>query len=158
MAPVANAGVLGQPTTSVLFGGEDIDDDYRSGFEASFTIKRSDFGMNYMQGPTGLDVVTHGDFPRLDPRPVSRQSIDESTGGDHLTFERRSFDEATISDLPAAFRVEDGAIQDQIDLVSLGDQPLQDRALLHGVGQPGHRDLGQRGTSRCRGTWPGRLR
>lgn len=27
---------------------------YRSGFEGTFTIKRSDFGMNYMQGPTGL--------------------------------------------------------------------------------------------------------
>ena len=30
--PLANAGVIGQPTTQVLFGNRDIDDDYRSGF------------------------------------------------------------------------------------------------------------------------------
>ena len=30
------------------------------------------------------------------------------------------------------------------DLVPVGLQPLQDRALLHGVGQPRHRDLGHR--------------
>ena len=44
------------------------------------------------------------------------------------------------------------------DLVALGDEPLQDRALLHRVGQAGHRDLGQRGPPTCRGRWPGRLR
>src|SRR6185503_118078 len=29
-----------------------------------------------------------------------------------------------------------------LDLVPVGLQPLQDRALLHGVGQAGHRDVG----------------
>ncbi len=36
--------------------GKDPWGGYRTGFESKFTIKRSDFGMDFMQGPLGDDV------------------------------------------------------------------------------------------------------
>ncbi len=36
--------------------GKDPLGGYRTGFESKFTIKRSDFGMDFMQGPLGDDV------------------------------------------------------------------------------------------------------
>lgn len=38
-------------------GGKDPWGGFRRGFETKFTIKRSDFGMNYMQGPLGDEVT-----------------------------------------------------------------------------------------------------
>lgn len=40
----------------LIGSGKDLWGGFRTGFESKFTIKRSDFGMNFMQGPLGDDV------------------------------------------------------------------------------------------------------
>ncbi len=51
-------GVTKEITVKITQTGEGKDPwgGYRAGAELTFTIKRSDFGMNYMQGPVGEDV------------------------------------------------------------------------------------------------------
>jgi hypothetical protein len=49
---------------------------------------------------------------------VTRQPFDQAPGVDDLCLERRTFDDAAVPDLPAALRVEDRAVQDQIDLIA----------------------------------------
>lgn len=52
-------GVTKPVTVTLTKVGEGADSwgGYRSGWETSFTIKRSDFGMNFMQGGIGDEVV-----------------------------------------------------------------------------------------------------
>jgi hypothetical protein len=88
--PIATAGVLGQPTTSVLFGGSNLNDDLRSGGRFSAGVILDDEGLYAVEGIflwLGSSAETFSQTSDAGGAPIlGRPFFNTATGGQDVLF------------------------------------------------------------------------